>query len=170
MFEFSHFYPADFAQGRDFVAALDRFLGALPSGWRYGVEIRNRSFLHPEYFAMLSRHHVAHIYNNWSDMPPVGEQMELHGSVTAEDAMGARFLLKEGRRYEDAVKMFSPYHETKEVLPEARQAGFQLIARALQAKGRRKLFLYVNNRLEGNALETIHAMIKLLELSGLPPG
>lgn len=165
MFEFSRFYPADFEHGRDFVAALDRFLGQLPGGWRYGVEIRNRNFLHPEYFAMLARHNVTHIYNNWSEMPSVGEQMALPGSVTSQDTAGARFLLKPGRVYEEAVKLFSPYEGTKEINSEAREAGFRLISGALQAKGRRKLFLYVNNRLEGNALETIRAMIKILELS-----
>ncbi len=170
MFEFSHFYPSDFERGRDFVEALDRFLEALPGGWRYGVEIRNKNFLQPEYFSMLSRHGVAHIYNNWSDMPSVGEQMEIPGSDPADGVIGARFLLKPGRRYEEAVKLFSPYGETREALPEARQAGFELISRALRTEGRRKLFLYVNNRLEGNALETIRAMIKLLEISRPRPG
>ena len=42
MFEFSHFYPTDFARGRDFVEALDTFLAKLPPGWPYGIEIRNR--------------------------------------------------------------------------------------------------------------------------------
>ncbi|MDB6019092.1 MAG: hypothetical protein JWR19_3581, partial [Pedosphaera sp.] len=71
MFEFSHFYPSDFERGRDFVEALDLFLGKLPKGWRYGVEIRNKTFLQPEYFAMLSRHGVTHVFNSWADMPSV---------------------------------------------------------------------------------------------------
>jgi len=33
MFEFSRFYPSDYAHGRDFVADLDRFLASLPQGW-----------------------------------------------------------------------------------------------------------------------------------------
>jgi hypothetical protein len=49
MFEFSHFYASDFARGRDFVEALDKFLGQLPSDWSYGVEMRNKHFLHTEY-------------------------------------------------------------------------------------------------------------------------
>jgi hypothetical protein len=31
MFEFSRFYPSDYEHGRDFVADLDKFLGALPA-------------------------------------------------------------------------------------------------------------------------------------------
>lgn len=40
MFEFSRSHLSDFAHGRDFVEALDRFLGQLPKDWQYGVEIR----------------------------------------------------------------------------------------------------------------------------------
>jgi uncharacterized protein YecE (DUF72 family) len=60
MFEFSKFWPSDYAHGRDFVADLDKFFGQLSKGWHYGIEIRNRTFLHPEYFEMLRRHGVAH--------------------------------------------------------------------------------------------------------------
>jgi hypothetical protein len=45
------------------------------------------------------------------------------------------------------VDQFSPYSEVKEPCPEARAAGAELIRRAADKSGRRKLFLYVNNRL-----------------------
>ena len=41
MFEFSRFWPSDYERGRDFVADLDAFLGQLPKGWPYAVEMRN---------------------------------------------------------------------------------------------------------------------------------
>jgi hypothetical protein len=47
----------------------------------------------------------------------------------------------------------------KEINEDARAAGKQLIARGKSAQGKKKTFIYVNNRLEGNALETIAAMI-----------
>ena len=56
IFEFSTFGKKDFEHGRDFVTQLDQFLGALPPGWRYAVELRNRGWLVPEYFAMLRSH------------------------------------------------------------------------------------------------------------------
>ena len=160
MFEFSRFYPGDVARGRDFAAALDEFLGKLPKGWPYGVEIRNAHFLHPDYFAVLSRHGVAHVYNSWSDMPAVSEQMALPGSLTNPQLCGARFLLKPGRKYQEAVDRFSPYDRVQDPNPEARAAGAKLIKDGVAAVGEgRKTFIYVNNRLEGNALETIHAMV-----------
>ena len=62
IFEFSHFHPGDWERGREFVEALDVFLGRLPKGWHYAVEIRNESLLQPEYFEMLRRHGVAHTF------------------------------------------------------------------------------------------------------------
>ena len=46
----------------------------------------------------------------------------------------------------------------KEKNPDARAAGKALIAEGKKAGARRETFIYVNNRLEGNALETISAM------------
>ena len=158
MFEFSRFYPSDYEHGRDFVADLDKFLGQLPKGWPYAVEMRNHKWLQPDYFACLARHGVTHVFNSWDAMPPVNEQMALPGSRTNPGLTAARFLLKPGRKYEEAVKTFQPYDRLKEPYPEARVAGMALIAQGKAVGPDRKTFIYVNNRLEGNALETIAAM------------
>lgn len=169
MFEFSRFYPSDFERGRDFVDALGRFLEKLPKGWNYGVEIRNKNFLQPDYFAMLQKHGVTHVFNSWDAMPPVGEQIEMAGSATTPDRVAARFLLKPGRKYEDAVKRFSPYERLHEVNAEGRAAAARLLRESLVENARRKVFLYVNNRFEGNALETIVAMLSEAGLDLNPP-
>ena len=160
IFEFSRFSRSDFEHGRDFVAALDSFLTRLPKSWRYGIEIRNRNFLQAEYFEMLARHGVAHIFNSWSAMPSLNEQLALPGSLTSPEFLGARLLLRPGRKYEDAVKMFSPYLTIKDPYPEGQQGGAALIKSALDH--RRRGYIYVNNRFEGNALQTIAAMINLV--------
>ena len=160
MFEFSRFWPTDYQHGRDFVADLDKFLGRLPAGWPYGVEMRNRNWLRPDYFECVSRHQVAHVFNSWDAMPPVGEQMALAGSRTNPNLVAARFLLKPGRKYEQAVKAFEPYDQIKEEVPEARAAGKQLITEGIKAGPKQKTLIFVNNRLEGNALRTIQAMIQ----------
>jgi uncharacterized protein YecE (DUF72 family) len=162
MFEFSRFWPSDYEHGRDFVADLDRFLGQLPKGWPYAIEMRNKGWLREEYFACLARHGVTHVFNSWDAMPPVSEQMALPGSRTNPDLVAARFLLKPGRKYEDAVKSFQPYNETKEVNEEARKAIAQLIKLALVATGGNlvRALIFINNRLEGNALNTIAAVLE----------
>ncbi len=158
IFEFSSFYPSHFARGRDFVAALDHFLGQLPNEWQYAVEVRNPSLLHPDYFAMLRSHGVAHLFNSWTKMPPVEDQMQMPGAFTA-DFFAARFLLRPGRAYQQAVDKFSPYREVREPNPAARATLRQLITRAQSAPTKRPSFAFVNNRLEGNSPTTIAAAL-----------
>jgi uncharacterized protein YecE (DUF72 family) len=160
IFEFSRFHPPDYAHGRDFIAALDAFLGKLPGGWPYAVELRNRQWLHSEYFSCLARHHITHVYNSWDAMPPVSDQMSLADSRTNPGLVTARFLLKPGRSYEEAVKLFEPYDRIGEKDEAARQAGRSLIQEGTKAGADRRTFIYVNNRLEGSALETIATMVE----------
>jgi len=169
MFEFSEFPPGDFPSCDDFLGSLDRFLARLPEGVRYGVEIRNADFLTPAYFSMLNRHSIAHVFNSWSRMPPVQEQMSLPGSMS-DSCLAARFLLKPGRAYADAVKRFSPYDELKEPYSEGIDAGARLAASASGARKPRPAFLYVNNRFEGNAPQTIRRMLDQLDRAPQPAG
>jgi len=166
IFEFSRFYPADFPSGREFLAALDQFLARLPDGWPYGIEIRNRTFLVPEYFETLARHGVTHVYNSWAAMPSLAEQRALPGSLTMPARCGARLLLRPGRDYAEAVERFSPYDRIQEVYPEVRSAAVELIAETVAARDGRRAYVYVNNRLEGNALGTIAAMIAAVMAAG----
>src|SRR5690606_38655441 len=88
IFEFSHFHESDYQRGRDFLPHLDTFLSRVPKGWQYSVEIRNRSFLHPEYFDVLRSHGVAHCYNSWEKMPSVADLMAMKESRTADFVAG----------------------------------------------------------------------------------
>lgn len=160
IFEFSAFYPTHFERLRDFIAALDGFLGQLPANWQYGVEVRNANLLRAEYFDVLHAHNVAHVFNSWTKMPPVDEQMQMPGAFTA-DFFAARFLLRPGRAYQQAVDSFQPYSETKEKNPEARAAIKALIKRGTAAPTPRPSYVFVNNRLEGNSPNTIAAALDL---------
>ena len=107
--EFSRFYPTDYERGREFIDDLDKFLAQLPAGeFQIGTEIRNASFIHPDYFECLASHGVAHVYNSWTGTPPLAEQVAMAGSLTAGDFTGARLLLKPGRKYQQAVDSFMP--------------------------------------------------------------
>lgn len=162
MFEFSHFWPGDFARGRDFLELLDAFLAQLPRGWPYAIEIRNRQWLRPEYFATLARHGVTHVFNAWADMPEVGEQLSQSGSETNPALLAARFLLREGRSYEQAVKLFTPYGELKEPNAGGRAAAVALARRGLASQGTSRVLIFVNNRFEGHAPGTISAVLDQL--------
>ena len=71
----------------------------------------------------------------------------------------ARIIPTLGRKYEEAVKMFPTYDKLKESNSEAREAARALVAEGKAGGPERKTFIYMNNRLEGNSLETIDAMI-----------
>jgi uncharacterized protein YecE (DUF72 family) len=158
MFEFGRFYKTDFSVA-EFSQALDAFFDRLPKDWPYGIEIRNRDYLTAEYFAVLAKHGVTHVYNSWTDMPSVSEQMAVPGSVTNPNLVAARFLMTPGRKFDESLKLFQPYDRLKEPDDDARMAGAALIVGGERYEPRRKTFVYINNRLEGNALETIAAMI-----------
>ena len=97
-------------------------------------------------------------------MPPAGEQWAMPGVLSAGDFTAARFLLKPGRTYEQAVESFSPYNVTKEVNSEAREAAGNIISARVTAAETtqvRPSYLFVNNRLEGSALNTIRAVLRV---------
>ncbi|HSH93672.1 MAG TPA: DUF72 domain-containing protein, partial [Roseimicrobium sp.] len=168
MFEFSRFQAGEFARGAEFVEALDAFLGKLPKGWPYGIEMRNRHWLRPEYFAVLAKHGITHIYNAWADMPPVEEQMAIEGSETNPSLLAARFLLREGRKYEEAVRSFQPYSEIKDPNPAGRAAATDLAKRVLKSKGKKKALIFVNNRFEGHSPGTIRAIVDAVGKEAAP--
>jgi len=140
----------------EFVERLDPFLGMLPRRFRYAVEVRNEELLAPEYFACLRNHGVAHVLSAWARMPELGEQLAIPEAITA-DFLVSRALLRRGRKYEDAVRQFSPYTGIQDPNPAARAALREIIEQARET--RRKAYIYVNNRLEGNAPSTIMAIV-----------
>ena len=77
------------------------------------VEIRNPEYLSPAYFDLLSAHNVAHVFNAWTRMPSLADQVQLPGAFTADFTV-VRALLAKGRNYEQAVKTFEPYRVIQE--------------------------------------------------------
>jgi len=140
---------------REFVARLGPFLDALPPSFRYSVEVRNRSFLIPLYFDCLAERKVAHVFNAWTKMPSLAEQLAIPGAFTADFTV-VRALLREGRAYEQAVVQLSPYDQVRDENPEGREALRALIRRMREE--RRAALIFVNNRFEGNAPTTIQAI------------
>ena len=157
IFEFGAFGWRTANDVGEFVDRLDPFLSRLSPEFRYAVEIRNPTFLEPDYFSCLRAHNVAHVYNAWSKMPELRTQIAIPDSATA-DFQVCRALLRHGRVYEEAVDAFAPYREVQDPNPEARDSMRVLIGRARENK--QFLFLFVNNRLEGNAPSTILSLVE----------
>jgi uncharacterized protein YecE (DUF72 family) len=155
--EFGTFSQRSYGHVREFTSDLDRFLSALPRHFRYAVEIRNSEFLDPDYFQCLARHGAAHVFNAWTRMPELPEQIRLTDAFTTGFTV-CRALLRRGRAYEDAVKLFSPYEDIQDPNPAGRQAIRDLIEWA--KSNRQAAFIFVNNRFEGNAPRTIDAIVE----------
>lgn len=152
IFEFSHFHKDDFEHGRDFVAALDQFFGKMPDGWQFGVEVRNANLLHPDYFAMLANHGVAHVYNHWTHMPSIEEQLTIQ-PASNQPFVAARLLLTPGDPHVSARERMQPYSRILQIDPSARTALQQLLNDGEQSD--EPSFIYIGNELEGSALHTI---------------
>ncbi len=151
IFEFSNFKMEDYVRGRDFIAQLDHFLGSLPVGWRYAVEVRNRSFLHPDYFAMLRQYGVAHVFTSWTKMPKLTDQWAMPEAITA-DFWVARLLLQPGMSFEHAGELYEPFEELKGSCPEAIETAARMLLWMKERPMPKRCFLYMANRLEGNSL------------------
>lgn len=158
IFEFGTFAKTTFPHVQAFLDRLGPFLAALPEGFRYSVEIRNSEYLGTSYFATLAEHNTAHVFNAWTRMPELSDQIDRPGAYTADFTV-VRALLRNGRNYEQAVELFEPYEVTKEPNPAAREGLRRIVEGAIREK--RFTFLFVNNRLEGNAPATIDAVASL---------
>ncbi|HYL21496.1 MAG TPA: DUF72 domain-containing protein, partial [Gemmatimonadales bacterium] len=157
VFEFQPMRGRDLPGRSGWVEQLDRFLSQLPGDFRYAVELRNPELLSDLHGAVLARHGVAHVFNSWNEMPPIGEQLELPWTFPAGFTV-ARALLRPGRAYADAVKLFEPYDRIREPQPEVRQDLLHVVAEVMRR--RLEALLLVNNRLEGNAPGTIRALVE----------
>ena len=142
-----------------FAERLDRFFSELPAGGPWAVEIRNPEYLTPAYFAVLREHGVTHVFNSWTRMPSIGEQLALADSVTGPNLI-CRALLRPGRLYADAVEAFSPYDRIRDEQPQLRADLVALVRTALAL--RLPAYVIANNRAEGSAPLTIIAVAKML--------
>ncbi|HTB10641.1 MAG TPA: DUF72 domain-containing protein, partial [Bryobacteraceae bacterium] len=71
------------ATAKEFVAEIVPFFEQLPVTFRYAVEVRNREYLVEPYFEVLRERHAAHVFNAWTKMPPLSEQIAMPGVFTA---------------------------------------------------------------------------------------
>jgi uncharacterized protein YecE (DUF72 family) len=166
VFEFQTLAKSSGIDAEGFASRLDEFFSALPRDGQFAVETRNEEFLTPMYFAVLREHGVAHVFNSWTRMPPIGHQLDLPNSITAPFIV-ARALLRPGRSYDEAVDAFAPYDRIRERNPKLRRDLVRLVEAAV--KTRIPAYLLVNNRAEGSAPLTIAAVAEMLSPSNNLP-
>lgn len=164
IFEFSQFYPGMIESGRVFTEKLDAFLAEVKRHYSgpLCVELRNQSWLVPDYLKGLSARSVGHTFNSWTRMPALDVQAKLAEPFSFPFYL-ARLLLEPGTKYAEAVEAFSPYDRTQNEVPAVRTAAAGLIRQALERKI--PAYIIVNNRLEGCAPKTIEGILAELKIS-----
>ncbi len=156
------FAPQELGSPARFAARLHAFLGALPPGPLYAVELRNRELLTADYAAALAAAGACHCLNVHPRMPDVRVQARLAGVSSGPLTVG-RWLLGSRATYEAASRSFAPFNRLAAPDPGARRALAELAREALAA-GRRVL-LTVNNHAEGCAPLSIVALARDLAAS-----
>ncbi|MBI1862344.1 MAG: DUF72 domain-containing protein [Deltaproteobacteria bacterium] len=163
MFEFSHFHQGMIENGRELLKRLGAFFAKLPRDrFRFAIELRNHTWITKDYFAFLKDQGLGHVFNSWTRMPTIGEQLKVWNGLSLP-FLAARVLLTPGRPYEKAVEAFSPYDRIQDEQPELRKDSAYLIERAIQLGI--PAFVFVNNRAEGCAPKTIEGILKHTSLS-----
>jgi uncharacterized protein YecE (DUF72 family) len=141
--------PAEFAE------RLDRFLGDLPGGFQYAIEVRQADLLTGAYVAVLARHRVAHAYNYWSRMPTPGPQAATIAPESQPFVM-VRLLLRPGASYEEQREAFAPFDRIQAPSDTMRAEVVEILRRSVAR--RLPAFVLVNNKAEGSAPLTIEAL------------
>ena len=157
MFQFEYLNKQKMEDRAAFLTHLDQFFGALPPGWTYAVEPRNPQYLEPDYFDLLRRHEISHVFCQGYYMPSVQEiyprVADLLASPVVIRLMGpdrAEIERKTGKRWDAAV---DPKDEDL--------AGIADVVEDMLARGR-QVIVNVNNHYEGSAPITIRKLQEMI--------
>lgn len=142
-----------------FYEKLDAFLDAAPKDFPFAVELRNRKLLTPEYARTLQKHGAAHVFNYWSRMPQIADQMRVDGLLEGA-LLVVRLLLPPGQRYADLQKEYAPFDRLVAPQLEMRQDVARLVRTALERD--MECYVIVNNKAEGSSPLTVRALAELL--------
>lgn len=131
-----------------FADRLADFLGRLPRGPAYAVELRDRELLSDRYFDALEAAAVSHCHSIHPRLPAIADQRAM-----ARDRAGqlvvARWMLHSGLQYEEAVRRYEPFSRLVDEDAASRESLADLCATA--ARRGRSVILTANNKAEGSA-------------------
>lgn len=154
VFELPPAPPGSIGDGSEHVRALEKLLRALPTNFRYAFEVRNEELLVPRWFDVLREHGAAHVYNMWSRMPSVGQQLAM-SRPTADFAI-ARLMLPRSTRYEQLKDAYAPFDRIVLAQPDMRDDVVRLALACEESNA--ELFVIANNKAEGCAPLTLRAI------------
>ncbi|MCC7011526.1 MAG: DUF72 domain-containing protein [Planctomycetes bacterium] len=154
--QFPYFNRSAFASVEPFRERLDTFLGRLPSGFRYAVELRNKTWIDRPMLELLSRHRCALALVDLVYMPHPAELAERFDLVTTDFAY-ARLI--GDRKHIDSLTDRLDHV----VLDQSeRLARWSVLVRELLNRVR-EVYVYANNHYAGYAPDTIRDLAARVE-------
>lgn len=162
VFEFPPIAPEWRMSGAEFADALDDFLAQLPGELQYAVELRERTWFTKKYLSVIERYGVAHVYNYWSWMPTIGQQLRV-APLSTQPFMISRIMLRPGSKYEEQKARFAPFNMLVEPDPSMRNEVLGMLREAIERKI--PAYVLVNNKAEGSSPRTVTELAALLAQS-----
>lgn len=151
--------PAALGGPARFASRLRAFLGALPTGPTYAVELRNRELLSVDVARALADSGAVPCLTVHPTMPPLEAQArEL--AAASDGPLVVRWMLGAGQEYEAARARYAPFDRLVDPDLPSRGAVVRLVRGAL-ARGR-AAWVTVNNKAEGSAPASIVALARAL--------
>ena len=157
LFQFPPQQAAITKKPEHFAERLSHFLGALPRGLNYAVELRDAALMTPAYFDALATAGAHHCYSIHPRMPSIAHQREM---APDSGPVFARWMLQPPLNYQQAKEQFTPFANLSAEDPSRRGQLQDLCTDAIR-KGA-DVMVTVNNKAEGSAPLSIFALAKAI--------
>ncbi len=135
-----------------FIAQLQEFLGRLPQGPLYAVEVRDDRVINRRFFASLKEVGVRYCVGVHPRMPPVAVQAAAMSGFGSGPLL-IRWNLKSGYSYEEARTRFTPFDQLVDEDSATRDSIAQLCMATISAG--HECTIIANNKAEGSAPLTL---------------
>ena len=159
LFQFGYFNKTAFKGGGDFMARLEPFLKKLPRGYKFALEIRNKTWLSASFFELLRAHDVAYALIDQAWMPRASEIFERFDPITADFAYVR--LLGDRKGIEQKTKIWD-----KVIVDRSRELMSWVNVCQRTVKRGVSTYVYVNNHYAGFAPATVEQFQKMWKAAG----
>ena len=95
-------------------AGVDAAFDPDAGGLDYAVELRDPKLLVPRYFEVLAAHGATHVFNLWTRMPTVGEQLAMPGALREGTRVVVRLMVPPKKKYEVLKREWAPFDRIRE--------------------------------------------------------
>lgn len=157
-FQFEYLNKQKMGGVGEFVEKFGDFVGQLPTGYKYCVEIRNPNYLTKKYFDFLAAAELYHVFLQGYYMPSIFDVYKQFGEKICSLTV---IRLHGGDRKEMEEQTGNNWNK----IVTFKDEDLQSLAKMLADLRTRNIetYLYVNNHFEGSAPRTIARINELLE-------